>query len=52
MDALRNTANLDVNAASLNIGGVPYLDNIKKMGKEEETLIFIHGLGADKNTWL
>jgi pimeloyl-ACP methyl ester carboxylesterase len=50
--ALRKSANLDVGTASLNVGQVVYLDNVKRKRKEEETLIFIHGLGADKDTWL
>ena len=52
MGLLRKSENLDVNTASLNIGEVVYLDNIKKIGREKETLILIHGLGADKDTWL
>ena len=52
MGALRNSANLQANSVSLNIGEVVYLDNIKSISKEKDTLLMIHGLGADKDTWL
>ena len=52
MGALRKSANLVLKAADLNAGELFYLDNIKNINKAEETLILIHGLGADKDTWL
>ena len=52
MGALRKSANLQINTVSLNIGEVVYLDNIKNITKAEDTLVLIHGLGADKDTWL
>lgn len=50
--SLRNSANLKLNTASLNAGEVVYLDNITNITKAEDTLVLIHGLGADKDTWL
>ena len=52
MGALRNSSNLKLNTASLNVGEVVYLDNIKNATNAEDVLILIHGLGADKDTWL
>jgi pimeloyl-ACP methyl ester carboxylesterase len=52
MGAFRKSANLEVYTATLNVGEVVYLDNVKRTGEEDETLILIHGLGADKDTWL
>lgn len=51
MNVLRKSANLEIKSAILNIGEVVYLDNVKKTG-EKDPLILIHGLGADKDTWL
>jgi abhydrolase domain-containing protein 6 len=50
--SLRKSANLEVKHVSLGIGPVVYLDNVKKSNKNAETLVLIHGLGADKDTWL
>jgi abhydrolase domain-containing protein 6 len=52
MGSLRKSANLEVSHVSLNVGHVTFLDNGKKSNKDDEALIFIHGLGSDKDTWL
>lgn len=49
MWAFRKSANLQLHTAPLNIGEVAYLDN---MSNADTTLILIHGLGAEKDTWL
>jgi abhydrolase domain-containing protein 6 len=52
MGVLRKSANFESNTVSLNVGEVVYLDNKKGTYKSKETLILLHGLGADKDTWL
>jgi len=52
MGSLRKSANLEVSHISLNVGHVTFLDNVKKSENDDETLVFIHGLGSDKDTWL
>lgn len=52
MGALRKSANLEVTKVKLSVGDVVYLDNIKNASKAKDTLVLIHGLGADKDTWL
>lgn len=52
MESLRKSANLELKTTSLTVGEITYLDNINKTDKEKDTLILIHGLGADKDTWL
>ncbi|MFT6877865.1 MAG: abhydrolase domain-containing protein 6, partial [Granulosicoccus sp.] len=49
---LRKSANLDVHYVSIGIGQVAFLDNVKKSNINAETLVLIHGLGADRDTWL
>lgn len=50
--SLRKSANLSVNHVSLSIGQMAFLDNVEKSTANAETLVLIHGLGADKDTWL
>ncbi|MFT5259144.1 MAG: hypothetical protein ACI9FR_002681 [Cryomorphaceae bacterium] len=52
MSSLRKSANLEVKQASLGVGHVAFLDNAKQSNNGEETLVLIHSLGADKDTWL
>ena len=52
MGSFRKSANLEVNHVSLNVGHVTFLDNVRKSNKDDKALIFIHGLGSDKDTWL
>jgi len=50
--SLRKSANLRLNTALVNIGKISYLDNINYHKSKKDTLVLIHGLGADKDTWL
>lgn len=52
MRSLRKSASLKIKTALLTIGKISYLDNINYIEKEKDTLVLIHGLGADKDTWL
>jgi len=49
---LRKSAGLEHNTISLSIGKISYLDNIGDTNTGKETLVLIHGLGADKDTWV
>lgn len=49
---LRKSANFELNTASLNVGEVVYLDNEKGTFESKEILVLLHGLGADKDTWI
>ena len=50
--SLRKSASLKIKTALLTIGEISYLDNIDYFKKGKDTLVLIHGLGADKDTWL
>jgi len=52
MRSLRKSASLKIKTALLTIGEISYLDNIDYFKKGKDTLVLIHGLGADKDTWL
>ena len=52
MGSLRKAANLEIKTVVLTIGEITYLDNINSIEKTKDTLVLIHGLGADKDTWL
>lgn len=49
---LRNSAKFKTSTAFLTVGEVVYLDNEKSTNNSEDTLILLHGLGADKDAWL
>lgn len=50
--ALRKSANLKSCQLTCGFGQVRYLDNIAKLkNKKAETVVFLHGLGADKDGW-
>lgn len=49
---LRKSARLYVKATALSFGNVAYLDNVDRVGGSDTTVIMLHGLGANKDTWL
>lgn len=50
--ALRKSANLKPYQLTCSFGQICYLDNIAKLNNHKaETLVFLHGLGADKDGW-
>ena len=50
--SLRKSASLKIKTALLTVGKISYLDNNDHFKKKKDTLVLIHGLGADKDTWL
>lgn len=52
VNGLKKSARLEQCHKSLSFGGISWFDNGKKTPDEAEALVMIHGLGADKNTWL
>ena len=48
----RNSANLELRDLKINDGKLVYLENKNNNSNRKETLILIHGFGADKDNWL
>ncbi len=49
---LRRRARLRLESATISDGKIAYLDNSGRVDVTAKTLVMIHGLGADKDTWL
>ena len=52
IESTRNSANLELQELRINDGKLVYLENKNKNYKSNETLILIHGFGANKDSWL
>ncbi len=50
--SMRRRAGLRLESATIADGNIAYLDNGERAGVNAQTLVMIHGLGADKDTWL
>ncbi|MGM0418364.1 MAG: alpha/beta fold hydrolase [Thermodesulfobacteriota bacterium] len=50
----RNSADLSVQSVSISAGDIKYLDNFteNKKKRTQDTIIMLHGFGADKDNWL
>ena len=49
---MRRRARLRLESATIADGNIAYLDNRGRADETAETLVMIHGLGADKDAWL
>ena len=52
IESTRNSANLELQELRINDGKLVYLENKNKNYKSNETIILIHGFGANKDSWL
>ena len=52
IESMRNSANLELQDLRINDGKLVYLENKNKRSNSNETLILIHGFGANKDSWL
>ena len=52
IESNRNSANLELRDLKINDGKLVYLENKNNNYNRKETLILIHGFGADKDNWL
>ncbi len=52
LQSLRKRAHLGLESATISDGEIAYLDNKGRAAVPAETLVMLHGLGADKDTWL
>ena len=52
IESNRNSANLELKDLKINDGKLVYLENKNKNSNSNETLILIHGFGANKDNWL
>ena len=52
IESTRNSANLELQDLRINDGKLVYLENKNKNYESNETIILIHGFGANKDSWL
>ncbi len=52
IESNRNSANLELKDLKINDGKLVYLENKNINSNSNETLILIHGFGANKDNWL